>query len=85
MTTIPERCYFKHIHYICTRKGIKKNKQMSNISSFIKYQRKKNGLTQEELALKTGVRIRFIREMEQGKESLQFDKIEQVLSGQSNF
>lgn len=53
---------------------------MSNLSSFIRYQRKKLGLTQEELALKAGVGIRFIREMEQGKKSLQFDKIEQVLS-----
>ncbi len=52
---------------------------MSNISSFIKYQRKKLGLTQEELAAKAGVGIRFIREMEQGKETLQLDKVEQVL------
>lgn len=38
------------------------------------------GFTQEELALKAGVGIRFIREMEQGKETLQLDKVEQVLS-----
>ena len=37
-------------------------------------------LTQEELAVKAGVGIRFIREMEQGKETLQLDKVEQVLS-----
>lgn len=52
---------------------------MSNLSSFIKYQRKKLKLTQEELALKAGVGIRFIRELEQGKETLQMDKVNQVL------
>ena len=53
---------------------------MSNISSFLKYQRKKSKLTQEELAIKAGVGIRFIREMEQGKETLQLNKVNQVLA-----
>jgi y4mF family transcriptional regulator len=53
---------------------------MNNLSAFIKYQRKKLGLTQEELATIAGVGIRFIREMEQGKKTLQLDKIEQVLN-----
>ncbi len=52
---------------------------MSNLSSFIKYQRKKLKLTQEELAAKAGVGIRFIRELEQGKETIQLDKVSQVL------
>lgn len=52
---------------------------MGNISSFIKFQRKKLGITQEELATKAGVGIRFIRELEQGKETLRLDKVEQVL------
>ena len=53
---------------------------MAKISSFIKYHRKKLNLTQEELANKAGVGIRFIREMEQGKETLRLDKVNQVLS-----
>ena len=53
---------------------------MNNLSSFIKYQRKKQNLTQEELAAKAGVGIRFIRELEQGKETLQLDKVNQVLT-----
>jgi len=53
---------------------------MSKLSAFIKYQRKKLGLTQENLAAKAGVGIRFIREMEQGKETLQLDKVDQVLN-----
>ena len=52
---------------------------MNNISGFVKYNRKKLGLTQKELAAKAGVGIRFIREMEQGKETLHLDKINQVL------
>jgi len=53
---------------------------MTKISSFIRYHRKKLNLTQEELAYKAGVGIRFIREMEQGKETLRLDKVNQVLS-----
>jgi len=52
---------------------------MNNLSAFIKYQRKQLGLTQEELALKAGVGIRFIRELEQGKKTVQLDKVAQVL------
>lgn len=52
---------------------------MNNISSFIRFQRKKLRITQEELAVKAGVGIRFIRELEQGKTTLQLDKVEQVL------
>ena len=52
---------------------------MNNLSSFIRYQRKKLGITQEALARKAGVGVRFIRELEQGKSSLQLDKVEQVL------
>lgn len=52
---------------------------MNNIASFIRFQRKKFGITQEELATKAGVGIRFIRDIEQGKPSLQLDKVEQVL------
>ena len=52
---------------------------MSHIASFVKYHRKKLGLTQEELASKAGVGLRFVREIEQGKETLQLNKINQVL------
>jgi len=51
----------------------------NNIADFIKYQRKKLSLTQEELAEKAGVGLRFIRDMEQGKPSLRMDKVNQVL------
>ncbi len=51
-----------------------------NISSFIKYQRGVLKMTQEELAERAGVGLRFIRELEQGKESLRMDKVNQVLA-----
>ncbi len=51
-----------------------------NISVFIKQKRKEVGLTQEELAGKAGVGLRFIRELEQGKHSLRMDKVNQVLA-----
>lgn len=52
---------------------------MNNFSAFVRFQRKKLGMTQEELATKAGVGLRFVRELEQGKPTLQLDKVEQVL------
>lgn len=52
----------------------------NKISLCIKQQRKKYGLTQEDLALKSGVGYRFLRELEQGKPTVRLDKVNQVLS-----
>lgn len=52
---------------------------MNNLSAFIKYHRKKRKLSQEQLASNAGVGLRFVREIEQGKETLQLDKVNQVL------
>lgn len=52
----------------------------SNIASFIKFQRKRLNLTQEALAERAGVGLRFIRDLEQGKESLRLDKVNQLLA-----
>ena len=41
--------------------------------------RKQFGLTQVDLAAKAGVGLRFVRELEQGKETLRLDKVNQVL------
>lgn len=49
------------------------------LSNFIKKRRKQSKLSQPELAEKAGVGLRFVRELEQGKESLKLDKINQVL------
>lgn len=55
-------------------------KSLPHISAFVKYQREQAKLTQEDLAQKAGVGIRFIRDLEQGKETLRVDKINQVLA-----
>lgn len=54
----------------------KKNK----ISIFIKEKRKEAKLTQKEFALRSGLGLRFVRELEQGKETLRMDKVNQALS-----
>ena len=51
----------------------------NNLQSFVKERRKRLGLTQEELSFKAGVGLRFVRDLEQGKSSLQMDKVNQVL------
>ena len=52
---------------------------MGGFSKFLKDKRKAFNLTQEELALKAGVGLRFIRELEQGKQTLMIHKINNVL------
>ena len=53
---------------------------MSNpLSTFVKTQRKLVKLSQEELAFKAGVGLGFLRELEQGKQTLRLDKLNQVL------
>ena len=49
------------------------------LSSFLKEKRSAAGLTQPELAAKAGVGLRFIRDLEQGKETIRLDKVNQVL------
>ena len=50
------------------------------LSEYIKQKRKKNGLSQVELAERTGVGLRFVRELEQGKQTLRMDKVNDVLA-----
>ena len=47
---------------------------------FLKEKRKETGLTQEQLAAKAGVGLRFIRDVEQGKKSIRLDTLNAVLS-----
>jgi len=50
------------------------------VSDFLKEKRSLTKLTQAQLAEKAGVGLRFIRELEQGKETLRMDKVNQVLN-----
>ena len=46
---------------------------MNKIAEFIKINRKAAGLTQEEFAMRSGLGLRFVRELEQGKETVRMD------------
>jgi y4mF family transcriptional regulator len=50
------------------------------IGQKVKELRKQAGLTQEELAIRSGVGLRFVRELEQGKQTVRADKVDQVLT-----
>ena len=52
---------------------------MNILSTTVKMLRKQYNLTQEELSLKSGVGLRFVRDLEQGKETLRLDKVNQLL------
>ena len=52
---------------------------MNKIAKFIKENRKAVGLTQEEFAVRSGLGLRFIRELEQGKETVRMDKVNVAL------
>ncbi len=53
---------------------------MNKIADFIKAQRKLAGLTQEEFALRSGLGLRFVRELEQGKKTVRMDKVNVALA-----
>lgn len=58
----------------CTLKGTR-----MKIADFVKAKRTAMALTQPQLALQAGVGLRFLRELERGKPSVQLDKVNQVL------
>lgn len=51
-----------------------------SLSEYVKQMRKEYNLTQIELSEKSGVGLRFVRELEQGKQTLRLDKVNQVLN-----
>lgn len=53
---------------------------MTQLAKYVKEMRKQFGLTQIELSQKSGVGLRFVRELEQGKETIRLDKVNQVLA-----
>lgn len=50
------------------------------IAQFIKTHRKAAGLTQEQFALRSGLGLRFVRDVEQGKTTVRMDKVNQALA-----
>ncbi len=52
---------------------------MNEIAEYIKASRRAAGLTQKEFALRSGLGLRFVRELEQGKETVRMDKVNLAL------
>jgi y4mF family transcriptional regulator len=50
------------------------------IAQFIRRERKAAGMTQEEFAVRSGLGLRFVRELEAGKETVRMDKVNQALA-----
>ena len=50
------------------------------VSKYVKAMRKQYNLTQVELSEKSGVGLRLVRELEQGKQTLRLDKVNQILN-----
>jgi y4mF family transcriptional regulator len=53
---------------------------MNQLAAFLKEHRKRARITQREAADKSGVGLRFVRELEQGKTTLRLDKVNQLLA-----
>jgi y4mF family transcriptional regulator len=53
--------------------------EKTKLATTVKTLRKENGLTQEDLAMKSGVGLCFVRNLEQGKATLRMDKVNQLL------
>ena len=53
---------------------------MNRIAECIKTNRKAAGLTQEEFAIRSGLGLRFVRELEQGKPTVRMDKVNIALA-----
>ena len=52
----------------------------TTLSKYVKTMRKQYNLTQVELSEKSGVGLRLVRELEQGKRTLRLDKVNQILN-----
>ena len=57
-----------------------KNDRNNDIAVFIRNKRKEYRYTQEEFSIRSGLGLRFVRELEQGKKTLRLDKVNQALA-----
>lgn len=54
--------------------------EQTTLSQYVKAMRKQYNLTQIDLSEKSGIGLRFVRELEQGKQTLRLDKVNQILN-----
>ena len=57
-----------------------KTASMTEIAAIVRRERKKQGATQVELSQMANVGVRFLRDVEDGKPSVHFDKLMRILS-----
>ena len=50
------------------------------IATFVRESRKAAGLTQEEFAIRSSLGLRFVHDLEQEKETVRLDKVNQALA-----
>ena len=60
--------------------GYKMGAYMNKIAEFVKKSRRAAGLTQEEFVIRSGLGLRFVRDLEQGKETVRMDKVNVALA-----
>ena len=60
--------------------SMQKHIVMMVLADFVKQKRKEVNLTQEEFAERAGVALTVVRKIEQGKENLNLEKVNQILS-----
>ncbi|MNL48727.1 helix-turn-helix protein [compost metagenome] len=53
--------------------------ELPPLSLFIRNRREELGYTQEELAFRTGLSTRFVKEFERGKKTVRLDKVMELL------
>ena len=79
MKLYPKRCKISR-KILFLRQNNLTMAEKGKLSQQVKALRKQYGLTQEDLAYKSGVGLRFVRDMEQGKKTLRMDKVNAVLA-----
>ncbi len=65
------------IPYICLKSM--RSHIMKTLAEFVKNKRKEAKLTQEQFAERAGVALTIVRKIEQGKENVKLEKVNQVL------
>lgn len=60
-----------------TKEAIKA--ELPPISLFVRNRREELGYTQEQLAFRSGLSVRFIKEFERGKKTVRLDKVQELL------
>ncbi|MCI1734518.1 MAG: helix-turn-helix transcriptional regulator [Bacilli bacterium] len=56
------------------------SKEPLSIGQFVKQQRRRLKMTQKDFALRSGLGLRFIRDLEQGKKTVRMDKVNDALA-----